>query len=266
MDVKDLSIKPETKRPLERGSKATNPRATLTSLVASTVGVNPTDKISVPEKSSSNPQNVELRKRLNEVISHVNVAEESTAKITEFVQSIGGLAEQVSTQEVTPERKAKLEKEGNELLDAIKRTAQTESSNGIKPLAGDEIRVEIEQKLGKALDAILPDDAKRAFGLKSIDFSTKDSIISTVTKIKEAEVQLQKLRDAVSTVSKNVKNYADEIDVALQNQEASQVSVRDVDEALKLAHSTGKNISDAPQVALNSFSTPDENALGLLKQ
>ncbi len=241
-------------------------RTSISSLVASSVALDTaSDKVSVNEPKRSTSQNSAVRRKLNDAISLVNVAEESTSKISEFVESISGIAEQAASEQTNPDRRKVLEREGNELVDAIKRTAQTKTDSGVKPLAGDEIRIEIEEKLGKVLDAVLPDDAKQAFGIAQIDFSTKDSIISTITQVRQAEEQLKRLREAVGHVSKNVREVTDEIDVALQNAEASEVSVRDVEEALKLAHTTGRSIGEDPERAINSVGKFTENAAGLLK-
>ena len=80
-------------------------------------------------------------------------------------------------------------------MDEIKRAAGAQATNGVRPLAGDQIRLEVEAKIGKTLDVILPDDAKSAFGLNSLSFSTKESIISTITSVEKAQQQIEKLKD-----------------------------------------------------------------------
>ena len=265
MEVKEVAVvSPEVRKLEDPAVKGQDNRAALSSLVASSLPSHENAvRVSVPGNSSA--RSAELRKKLNEAIEHVNVAEEATSKLSDLVRSIGGIVEQASSQGTSSERRDVLQREGNDLLSEIRRTALTESIKGVRPLAGDEIRVEIEEKLGRVLDAVLPDDAKNAFGIAPIDFSTKETIINTVTQVKEAELQLAKLRDAVNKASMSVQDVAVEVDVAIQNTEASQASVRDVDQALKLAQTARRDIGDNPEAAVDVAGDLGERALGLLK-
>lgn len=220
------------------------------------------DAVETQVRSTSKNQ---VRVKLNDVINASNVAKEATTQITKIVQSISGIIKQASQEDLPEKRKATLEAEANELVDEIRRTADTQASNGVKPLAGDKIRLEVEEKIGRTLDVILPDDAKNAFGLTEIDFSTRESIISTIANVKQAEASILRLRNAVDEASKNIESTAGTLDVALQNSEAADNTIRDLDEALKVAGKARGIITENPDKALKSFGGLGTKALGLLE-
>lgn len=198
----------------------------------------------------------EMRSKLNDAISITNVAVESTKQIDKFLKSIDGIVELVSDEKVPPQRRDLLEAEANELVSQIKKEAHTAAPDGSKPLSGDKIRLELEEKIGKALEVILPDDAKEAFNLGEIKFSAKDSILNVRAAILEAKAKLEYLKESVGKTSKAVQDAATVFDVAVQNAEASTSSVRDVDAAISLASGLGSGISDSPTKALVSHREP----------
>lgn len=268
MDVKDVSSPggvARSKAPAQSdsvesskqrsSSSLTNSRATTIGSTAAVIAVN-----SKPPVNDANS----ARSRANQVIEAVNVASEATDEIDKLVKSIGGIVQQVSQGDVPDTHKQILEKEANDLVGEIKRQAQASTSSGIKPLAGDKIRVEVEQRIGKALDVILPTDANNAFGIGTIKFSRKEAIIQTQTNIATAEQRVEDLRKKVSDVRDQVTSVVTSLDVALQNAEASQASVRDVDAALKLVGSTKLKIGAEPEKALGSFTKLSSRSLELL--
>lgn len=204
--------------------------------------------------------NNEARGRVNQVINVVNVAKKATAEISDFLKSINGLVDQA---ESAPEDRRKLlEGEGNEVVDAIRASAKLATASGLRPLAGDKIRIELEETLGRSLDVILPDDAARAFGLSKLQFSTKESIISTRAAIKIAEAQFEELQKSLESVVTEVRSSASDVDVAVQNSESTETSVRDVDKALKLAGDTTAEIVAHPREALGSAGAVNAGLLG----
>jgi hypothetical protein len=161
---------------------------------------------------------------------------------------------------------AKLEKEARGLRDEITRVAQVSTSEGVKPLAGDTIRLELEETLGKALEIILPSDAKDAFGLNDINLSQKELILDTVAKVEKARRGIEQLRGSLDHGLDSLRTTVAALEVASQNVEASKTSVRDVDSALTLAVNTKGEIRDDPAGALNSVGgSIFKNAKGLLE-
>ena len=172
---------------------------------------------------------------MNAVIAVVNVASQATDAIQKIVTSISGIVQQVSQDNTPDNRKEALQNEANSLVEGLKKAVNSAAPDGTKPLAGDSVRFKIEERIGKALDVLLPDHSKDAFGIGTINFSTKESIIQTQTSVATAQKQIEELRQAVVKTTQDVKARVDEIDVASQNQEASQSSVRDLDLAIQLS-------------------------------
>ncbi len=209
--------------------------------------------------------NAEARARTNDAINVVNVASDATAEIEKLVGSISGIVEQASNPKISESRRKVLEQEANQLVQEIRRKAQVKTSHGHRPLAGDKISLPIEEKDSKGIDIELPAEAKDAFGLGPIDLSPKDAISQTRSALSKAREQVEKLKDSVNRTQLQVKSTVDALEVALQNNEAAQTSIRDVDEALKVAGDTKVGIARDPGSALQSVGNLQRKALSLLE-
>lgn len=258
MEVKDVPV-----ISIQKSSSVTSPKQisgkSLISLSASNIK---SDEVTF---NNSNRETQILLSKANEAISTTNIAADATREIEQLVKSLGGIV-QIAADESTPtQRKNTLEKEANTLVAEIKKRASVEGPSGTKPLAGDPIRLEIEESLGKRLEVLLPDDAKEAFGLGNLNFSTKEIILNTVVAVKSAEERIKKLREALDKTAESLQGTVSEVDVAFQNNEAAKSSVRDVDQALKLASDTGETISGNPRSAIGSFSKLTADSLRVLE-
>ncbi len=207
----------------------------------------------------------ETRASLNKIIAVVNVASEAATKIGTIVQSLGGIAEQASDPSQPPHRREALVKEADQLVTELQSTMQTKAPDGSRPLAGDKIRVEIEEKLGKALDLLLPDHSKDSLGLKTLNLTTKESIIQTKTVIETAKRQIEELHRSIEASRGQVQDLVDRADVAAQNNEAAQSSVRNLDAALTLAGDAQKGIEENPRDAMQSLNKMHDVVHDLLK-
>jgi chromosome segregation ATPase len=205
----------------------------------------------------------DMRTRINSIISTINVASEATSEINTLVKSIEGIVQQADDAHISDERRGKLEVEANELVKEIQRKAKVPASIGS---AGpdSEVRLEIEQKLGRALEALFPDGARDAFGIGSVSFSPKDMIIDVRTSVEVAQRRIDDLSKAIENAKREVKETMSSIEVAAQNSEAADSSIRDVDAALKLASETRTGIGEHPDFALKSVGHIDKSALDLL--
>lgn len=206
----------------------------------------------------------ELRARINQAITVSNVASEATEQLARLVDSVGGIAEQAQDPGTSETRKGILEGEANQLIAEIQRTLKEATSGGVRPFAGEKIRVELEKRLGKTLELVIPDDASEQFGLGTINFSTKDTILNTIAHVQAAQESISRIRDAVGDSIKTLHEAASTLDVALQNSEASQTSIRDLDEALKVTGETKILINKHPDEALGSVGEIESNILSLL--
>ena len=264
MDVNDLggtSLPIDIPKEAQSNARATTPTDQSQSNSVETSSA----EISVELNGTNSVQASDIRSRANEIINVVNIVSTATDQIETLIDSVGGIVEQAKAPDLSENRLSILQNEANQLVEEIKAKAHSTESHGIRPLLGDAIRFEIEQKYGDALEIILPDTAKDAFGLGHVSISMKDSIISTITRVEQARKQFQELRSSVDTVSTSVRKTVDTLEVALQNSEASKATIRSVDQALTLATSTHGQIGSNPKQALESFSKLDLGSATLLR-
>lgn len=221
--------------------------------------------ISIQLSDSNSPAASDLRNRTNQVINVINVTSSATDDIETLLQSVSGIVEQANSPELGNTKRGILQNEANQLIEEIKAKAYSAESNGVRPLVGDNIRFEVEQKYGDTLEIILPDTAKDGFGLGQINLSLKDSIIDTIARVEQAKRQFAELRTSVDQATSSVRKTVDTVEVALQNSEASKVTIRSVDQALSLATSTHRQIGANPEQALESFGKLDLSSAVLLR-
>jgi flagellin-like hook-associated protein FlgL len=192
------------------------------------------------------------RLKLNASIEATNVAAAALDDITRLVGGIEGILEQASSPELSEARKGKLNEEANQLRSEIIKAAERSTSDGVRPLSGDKIRIEVEETLGRALEVILPDTARGAFGIRDIRLDTKELIIDTAISIQKARESIESLRKELRSGVAAIEQTFTTVEVARENREAASASIRDVNEALKVAFETNEGIKDYPEEALAS--------------
>jgi len=263
MAVKDVNTNKGSSSPAQVGLKPAKP-LTLNSLPNLQTTLK-TDAVSISQvEGRPTQQQQQVRQKLNRAIEAANVATGAVADLHNILGGIEGILEQVSAPNVPAPRVAILEREAKGLRDELAKTAQAATSDGVKPLAGDSIRVELEETLGKALEIVLPDDAQHAFGINNINFSKRDLILDTVAKVEEARRGVAKLRERLEQGVGTLHTTIAALDIANENAEAAQTSVRDVDQAVKLARNTRSDIRQDPSGALNSLGDIGKKATDLL--
>jgi flagellin-like hook-associated protein FlgL len=260
MDVKDVQnaknlLKNSANKPAQALQKS------LRSLSGSSLEQVKLEAVRLQVDAHRHNSNAEVRARTNDAINVVNLVSDATTEIEKLVNSISGIVEQASSPKISESRRKVLEDEANHLVKEIRRKAQVKTSQGLRPLAGDKISLPVDEK---GIDISLPDAAKDAFGIGSIDLSPKDAITETRSALSHAREQVEKLKESVKQTQAQVKNTVDALEVALQNSEAAQTSIRDVDEALKVAGDTKVGISRDPRSALKSVGNLQRKALSLL--
>lgn len=208
---------------------------------------------------------LKTRKAANEIVNTINLVVDATGEIDRLVKSIDGIVKQASKGDVPEKRLAVLEKEANQILDAIKRRVDdTHTAHG-NPLVGDAVTLSTDKDIIATLDVKLPNHAKDIFGLRKVDFSKKDSISESRSTIEKAQTQVNDLKSKVHESRNAIHQTVAALDVALQNTEASSASVRDLDQALRLAGNTKFNINSDPAGAIGSLDKLGRQALDLLK-
>ncbi len=207
----------------------------------------------------------DLRKNLNQAIASINVATDATGSISQYLSSIDGFIEQAQSSDTSPQRREVLESEANQLVDEIKRTAREVSSVAHAQIPNDDVRRDIEEKLGATLDALLPEERGNVPGLGPVSFSRKESIIETVTNVARARERIEDMRRSMRESSETLKNAVLSYEIAQQNSEAALASVRDVDAAAKLASKMQASIFSDPNVALDAIGQVSPKVADLVK-
>jgi hypothetical protein len=211
------------------------------------------------------PVSADIRKNLNEAIASINVATDATGSIARYLSSIDGFIEQAQSKQTSPERRKALESEANQLVLEIKRTAKEVSSVARAPIPDDEVRREIEEKLGKTLDALLPEERGDEGGLGPVSFSRKESIIETITNVARARERIEEMRRSMRETSETLKSAVLSYEIAQQNGESAQSTVRDVDAAARLASEMQASIFSDPGAALDAIGNVTAKSAELVK-
>ena len=261
MDVKDVTtvVSPS-------GAQRSDASPELTPQAKNSIATSANSDVSVDLSNQSEQSSLaRARQAANEIVSTINVVADATGEIDRLVKSIDGIVKQASKDDVPPKRLSVLEKEANQIIDAIKRKVDLTSTSHGNPLNGDPIKLDGEPGVAPALNVQLPDHAKNAFGIKKIDFSGQAGIENSKVAVSHAQSQLHELHSKVQDTKKSVHHAVATLDVALQNTEASKATVRDLDAALKLANEAKSHISHQHGEALGSISRLGQRALDLLK-
>lgn len=267
MDVNDVKA---TKLAQERApsSEQAKKQRSVSVLSSTSLPARINDSISIESTSTQSGDKLgSSRAGANRVIDVVNTISETASDLEALTKSLSGILQQASGEELPDRRRAALESEANQLVSKIKEIAQsTKHNKRVANTEEDQVRTEVEQRIGKSLDAILPDEAKNAFGIGTVGLSQKDSIINTLAQIEAAKKRIEQARTSVDQARNQIGNIINSLDVASQNNEASQVSLRDLDQAVKLASQTRREISSDPDEALGSVGDLGRDAKRLLEQ
>lgn len=205
--------------------------------------------------AETNPNSQDFRIQINEAINATHIATETLSKIDQLIKSVDGIIEQATDPKTPTRRLSVLEKEVNNIVEAIKTQAESKTPAGAKPLAGDTIRIELEKSLGKTLELILPDDGKYGFNLGQVSFSRKDSIIQTRASIEEAQRRIEQMKGSIDDAINQVSSIVHSLSVAAENVAASEASREDVDRISDFASSVRNKIHSDPQTAMLSIGT-----------
>jgi len=211
----------------------------------------PADEVEIHASSGQAARNVE-RTKVNSTIAAVNVVSESADSIEKLVKSLDGLATQAAAEEIAEGRRTILQDEATGLVLEIKKAVRIGGPTSTAPGESDRIRDEVEAKLGRVLEFLLPDNGKNSSGIGSVNFTTKESIIQTKTSIESARRQIEELRRVVHSIHNEVVSAVGKAEEDHKNNDATP-SVRDVEAALVLARDTQRTIGTEPNAALRSI-------------
>ncbi|MCB0311181.1 MAG: hypothetical protein KDD42_08095 [Bdellovibrionales bacterium] len=221
--------------------------------------------LSLSNSNTESLKETKVRSGANQLISQMNLSSQAAGEIEDLVKSLDGIVQQATQSELPERRLAALEKEAKELVGKINEVAQTTSASTSTIKVDDDVRAEIEQRIGKTLDAILPDNPDELIGISEISLSPKDSIINTIANVTAARERIEGVRRTIDQTRGAVGAIVAALDVAAQNSAASEASIRDVDQAVELASQARIGIFEDPGAALESVGDLDSRSLGLLK-
>jgi hypothetical protein len=239
-----------------------NPPKPAASLSAEKVNVTRSEPVRIEVSERSSRLN-KTREQGNDVIATLNKVAAATEEVGEILTGISGIAQQASEGSLPKSRREILDKEAQELLEAIDDRVKLTAKNGAKPLQGDPIEILVEEELGETLKVILPETSREELGLANLSVSRVDTILATRRAIDDAQNQLEFLRSKVTEAQDAIGEVLQQADIAAQNRAASQSSVRDVDAALELTGSIKGFINEDPTSALEA-SAIERNAVRLL--
>lgn len=209
------------------------------------------------QKSSSNV----VREKTNSLISNLNRIAEQTEDIDKILTSLSGIAEQASAEGLPETRKSALQNEASQLADVLRgKEQEVQDRLGQVTSGKGSIVDELEQKLGRQLDLILNEKDAPRTGVATIEFSPKEGILQTLAAIKSSQRQLSSLRESIDQSRHQVQQVFGELDVARENLEASQSSIRDVEEAASVIQTLGSSIGKDPEVAIRANRLSDRSA------
>lgn len=270
MDVKGKGLKEVSGakvKPAQDSAEVTKPgKQKLARSLATAQALTTITDVKVEVSKRKPAESTELRTKANSVINAVNVAEEATAEIEKLVKSVGGIVDQAEKDETNTNRLSILESEAQQLVAEIKKQSQVDFkakvSTPAAPIADDRFR--IEENLERTLQALFQEGATSAFGISDIALNRKENIINVRTSIQLARDRVSELRSKLSEAKEQVETSVVAFEVALENSQSATTSLRDVDEALRLATDTKSVIGKQPETAVN-VSKITLNSLDLLQ-
>lgn len=201
---------------------------------------------------------------LNETIDAVQLALHSVSSMEQIVDGVDGLASVAMENEGSERTLVLVEKEGAGMLNALRDITTASTSAGVRPLAGDPIRLELERTLGPVLEVILPDQKKDPLGIQKLSFASKDMILATVAKIANAREQLRDLRTAVTDGLEQLAIIAQEQRRSYAAKPGSGGLLQVADEALSAAWDVREQVLSHPDGEERPHLVRHESAVDLL--
>lgn len=198
------------------------------------------DRATVGDKVTVSGQQANQYVSFSQAISSVRVTSEMVGRVERVVKSFQGVVEQ-REKEPQAHRKERLEKEASSLLSALGNEYSVKS---------EKIKIQAEEILGESLELILPDLTVDKLGLTSV--SLKDTIVDIRKKVDQALGAIDGAREEIATIEKNVRDLMVKSEVARENKEASNTSLRDLDSAFGQSSKVATSIVSQGSEALQA--------------
>lgn len=193
---------------------------------------------------SNNKKATGSREQINSILEEINEAVRTTDEITALFEGITGIITQAAKTD-SMERLKVLEREARDLAVEVSKIANTDVPTS---KSADKALIEIETKLQNALGELrLPASSVVE---TEISFDSPDKLSNSTKKIESTKEHLLGLTQTVRETALEIKRAIDIGEIAVANNEASTVMVRDVNAALEVATKTSLNINSDPRKAL----------------
>jgi hypothetical protein len=243
MDIKDVSDFPaktaEPNRSTRIEKPTTNGSETTRALSASSAEYDEL-RISIPTRTSTGLS------KINDIIEATNLATEAVAKLGKMFSGIE------QTLNVSA-NSADFEVVGKE------------SSPRGPAAAGDSIRVELEETLGKTLEVILPSNVGAASGFDTVHLSPKDLILDTVAKVEAARKGIEELRSKLAFGIGTIQAALSALGSGSTSDTGKSARIRDMEQVWATARETHDEIRARPELALGVIGDIQRNAPALLR-
>jgi hypothetical protein len=202
----------------------------------------------------------------NRVIGVINGAEKLTEELAGVVRLVGGIAAQLSSNDLSPIRRETLETEARAAIAAIQDRSFPPPAAPLGGSLDETVRSELERTLGRTLEFLLPEQLKSDLPLGQIDFSTKEAILRTQTSIEVARQRIAQIQSGLDESRVVVEGLIQTAEVAAENRRAAGSSVRALDEAVELVGAMQLSLAVDPAEALGSIGALTPRALRVLSE
>lgn len=193
---------------------------------------------------SANKKATGSHEQINSILTEINEAVRTTDEITALFEGITGIITQASKTD-SMERLKVLEREARDLAVEVSKIANTDVRTS---KSADKALIEIETKLQNALGELR--QPASSVVETEISFESPDKLSDSSKKIESTKEHLLGLTQTVRETALEIKRAIDIGEIAVANNEASTVMVRDVDAALEIATKTSLSINSDPRKAM----------------
>ncbi|GEM_PF-3068040 len=248
-EVKDINKDKKFEKDLEE-QKEKKERRPIADLAATKIN-HEAVKVDLETRAVSEKQI--QREKINSIIQQVNVAVQATEEISSIFDSITGIIEQAGSETASATRLQTLEREAKTLAEEITKIAEKGAALKDEPTTDLESLSAVEAKLSTVLNQLFPEASKTPITPAEISFQNKGAIENTALKVKSTKEQLELITKNIKETSADIRRAIELGEVAVENNEASTVMVRDVMQALEIAARTSLNINSDPTTAINAI-------------
>lgn len=239
-DVRKIGDRGPSKNPM--GDQQSSQKKKLKTAASIDAGTLPSEAVSI--SVSGNQKTKNDRQEVHKVLEEINQAIRNTDEITSLLEGISGIASQASKAD-SMERVERLQAEAKELAREIAKIADSPIPRS--NLSDPKINT-FEQELQGAFDSLKKPSAQIESGINSL--KSRESGADLLTKTK---AEIESLTSNIRATALEIKKAIDLGEIAIENNEATFVMVRDVEKAAEMAKQASLSIGKNPKLALEAI-------------